>query len=193
MSKFTSQIVPITADVQAEMRGRSWHEAPDCPRVEDLRLLRLDYFDFAGAVHTGELVVAASIAQETCAIFARLFEARFPLTSMLRIDVFDGDDARSMAANNTSAFNFRRIAGTKLLSHHALGLAIDINPVQNPWLRGARVDPPEGKAFLDREDVRPGMIVRPGPAIQAFEAYGWSWGGDFADMHDYHHFSKLAR
>jgi hypothetical protein len=98
-----------------------------------------------------------------------------------------------MAANNCSAFNFRRVQGTNVLSHHALGLAIDINPCQNPWVRDARVDPPAARDYLDREHVRPGMIVRPGPVLAAFAAYGWYWGGDFNGMRDYHHFSKLPR
>jgi hypothetical protein len=112
---------------------------------------------------------------------------------MERIDRFDASAAASRAANNSSSFNFRRVDGTAVLSHHARGLAIDLNPVQNPWVRGARVDPEAGRAFLDRADVRPGMIVRPGPVVEAFEAYGWYWGGDFDDMQDYHHFSKLPR
>jgi poly-gamma-glutamate synthesis protein (capsule biosynthesis protein) len=95
-----------------------------------------------------------------------------------------------MAANNSSAFNFRVVDGTQRLSQHALGRAVDINPLQNPWRRGARVDPEAGSAYLDRAQLRPGMIVRPGPVIAAFEAAGWSWGGDVADAPDFHHFSK---
>ena len=193
MTIFSSEILAISEAIAADLRGRSWHDATDCPPFAELRLLRLAHFDFAGAVQRGELIVARAVAEETCCIFERLFAARFPIASMQRIDAFDGDDDRSMQANNSSAFNFRRIAGTQLLSHHALGLAIDLNPLQNPWVRAERVDPPQGRAYLDRSDVRPGMIVRPGPVVEAFEAYGWSWGGDFADMHDYHHFSKLPR
>jgi hypothetical protein len=193
MPAFSSAILIVPDSVRAEMRGRSWHDVATCPRFEDLRLLKVAHFDFGGTVRQGELVVAAAIAEETCAIFERLFAAQFPLASLQRVDAFDGDDQRSMRANNSSAFNFRHVAGTQLLSHHALGLAIDLNPIQNPWVRGERVDPPEGCAFLERSQLRPGMITRPGPVIAAFEAHGWSWGGDFADMHDYHHFSKLPR
>jgi poly-gamma-glutamate synthesis protein (capsule biosynthesis protein) len=193
MLSFSSRILGIPSSIRADMLGRSWHDAPDCPRFDDLRLLELAYLDLDGAVQTGELIVATSIADEVCTIFARLFEVRFPIASMVRVDAFDGDDGRSMWANNTSAFNFRRIAGTDQLSHHALGLAIDLNPVQNPWLRDERIDPAEGRRYLDRDDVRPGMIVRPGPVVEAFARHGWFWGGDFEGMRDYHHFSKLGR
>lgn len=123
-------------------------------------------------------------------VFEHIFAARFPIHSLRRIDHFAGSDPESMAANNSSAFNFRLVDGSEHLSQHALGQAIDINPLQNPWLRGERVDPEAGRAYLDRRQLRPGMIVRPGPVIAAFEAAGWRWGGDNADAPDYHHFSK---
>jgi hypothetical protein len=80
-----------------------------------------------------------------------------------------------------------------VLSHHALGLAIDLNPVQNPWVRGERVDPEAGRAYLDRARQCTGMIVDPGPVVATFRAHGWYWGGDFDDSRDYHHFSRLPR
>ena len=88
-------------------------------------------------------------------------------------DAFDGDDDASMAANNSSSFNFRAIAGSDVLSHHAHGVAIDVNPRLNPMILRGVVHPPSGAAYLDRADVRPGMIVRPGPVVAAFEAEGF--------------------
>lgn len=190
---FVGRSLAISEHVQQEMRGRSWHADPACPPFSELRLLQLSHHDFDGSVQLGELVVHADVADEVIAIFERLFAARFPIARMERVDRFGGSDEASMAANNTSAFNFRRVQGTNVLSHHARGLAIDINPVQNPWVRGDRVDPAAGRAFLDRTQHRPGMIVRPGPVVSAFEAFGWYWGADFDDMQDYHHFSKLPR
>ncbi|MET0385174.1 MAG: M15 family metallopeptidase [Polyangiales bacterium] len=186
-------IFSLPDGVRDEMRGRSWREDARCPRFDVLRLLRLRHWDFAGTEHVGELVVHADVADEVQGIFAQLFAAGFPIASMRRIDCFAGDDDASMAANNCSAFNFRPIQGTEVLSHHGLGLAIDINPVQNPWLRGERIDPPAGREYLDRSHVRPGMIVRPGPVLDAFSAAGWRWGGDVPGAPDYHHFSKLPR
>jgi len=137
--------------------------------------------------------VARSIADEIVVIFERLFVAQFPIERMQRIEAFGGSDAASMVANNSSAFNFRHVQGTSVLSHHALGLALDLNPIQNPWLRGANVDPEQGREYLDREQRRPGMIVEGDRVVEAFAAYGWDWGGDWRDMRDYQHFSKLHR
>jgi hypothetical protein len=192
-SGFAAEIREISSDVQQRMRGRSWHEDPACPPFSALRLVRLAHHDFDAAPQFGELVVNAEIADEVVAIFAEIFAAKFPIERMQLVDVFGGDDAASMAANNTSCFNFRRIQGSLTLSHHALGLAIDINPVQNPWVRGDRIDPPAARAFLDRRRPRPGMLMRSGPVVQAFLTRGWYWGADFDDVQDYHHFSKLPR
>lgn len=175
--------------VRDAMRTCSWRDDPRCPPFEQLRWLRLRHRGFDGAVHAGELVVHAAVAAEVVDIFEQLFHAGFPIESLRRIEDFAADDDASMAANNSSGFNFRVVDGTSELSQHALGRAIDINPVQNPWLRGARVDPAAGRSYLDRAHVRPGMIVRPGPVVDAFTRAGWLWGGDLAHP-DYHHFSK---
>jgi hypothetical protein len=193
MLRFAASVHEIPSSLQARMRGRSWREDPACPPFSALRLLRLSHYDFAGAVREGELVVHADVAEEVVRIFERIFAAGFPIQRMERVDAFEGNDDASMAANNSSAFNFRRVEGTQVLSHHARGLAIDVNPVQNPWVRGTRVDPPAAQAYLDRTVLRPGMIVRGGPVCEAFFEHGWHWGGDFADMRDYHHFSKQPR
>lgn len=190
---FHSSIEPISPAIFAEMKGASWHEHERCPAPAELALIRMNHWGFDGKVHAGELVVAAQVASEVVDIFERIFAARFPIGQMVRVDVFGGDDPASMDANNCSAFNFRLVAGTSTLSHHALGLAIDINPVQNPWLRDDRVLPPAGRDFRDRGNVRPGMIVRPGPVTDAFDAAGWDWGGDWDGYKDYHHFSRLRR
>jgi poly-gamma-glutamate synthesis protein (capsule biosynthesis protein) len=175
------------------MRGVSWRDDPACPAFSELRLLELPFVDFDGAARTGELVVNASVAEEVVAIFEELFHARFPIASMRRIEAFGGSDTASMRANNTSAFNFRFIDGTLIPSHHGLGIAVDVNPVQNPWIRGARIDPPEGAPFIDRSTERPGMILDGGVVVRAFEQHGWEWGGRWVDSLDLHHFSRLPR
>lgn len=179
--------------LHAEMTGSSWHPHPACPPPSQLALVRMGHVGFDGRVHRGELVCAADVADEVVEIFARIFASRFPIGRMVRIDAFGGSDDASMSANNTSGFNFRVIAGTERLSQHAFGYAIDINPVQNPWLRGGVILPPDARDYVDRTDVRPGMIVRPGPVTDAFDALGWDWGGDWTDYKDYHHFSKHGR
>jgi poly-gamma-glutamate synthesis protein (capsule biosynthesis protein) len=186
-------VFEIPEAIRTQMRGKSWRDDPACPSFEALRLLKLPYRDFADVLHVGELVVHVEVADEVARIFAQLCAAGFPIHSMQRIDHFAADDELSMAANNTSGFNFRVIQGTSVLSQHALGLAIDINPAQNPWLRPGRVDPEAGRDYLDRTQRRPGMIVRPSPVLDAFAAFGWQWGGAPRrpdDGPDYHHFSK---
>ena len=174
------------------MRGSSWHPDPRCPSFDELALLVLPYVDFDGGERMGELVVARAVAEPVVEVFERLFAARFPIATMQRIDAFGADDGRSMDANNCSGFNFRVIAGTDRLSQHALGLAIDINPVQNPWVKGDVVWPEEGLAYLDRSHDHPGVIRRPGPVTAAFDAIGWEWGGDWDATKDYHHFVRAS-
>lgn len=192
-TSYSAEVLPLSAAVRSEMNGRSHRAHPDCPPFDSLRLVRLAHHGFDGLVHRGELVVAARCTDALVRVFERLFALGFPIARMERIDVYDGDDDASMAANNSSAFNFRLVAGTNALSHHALGVAVDLNPVQNPWVRGSRVDPPEGRRYLDRNDVRPGMIVRGIGVVEAFEAEGWFWGGEWPDAQDHHHFSALPR
>lgn len=181
---------PIPPDISAEMTGVSWRPDPRCPPLAELALLRLVHHLPAGGDGEGELVVAAALADDVARVFERLYAAGFPIERMERIEAYGGSDDRSMAANNSSCFNFRTIAGSDLLSLHALGRAIDINPLWNPYVVGTAVHPPAGVDFLDRADVRPGMIVRPGPVTDAFDAIGWEWGGDWTRaVKDYHHFA----
>jgi poly-gamma-glutamate synthesis protein (capsule biosynthesis protein) len=121
------------------------------------------------------------------ALFRRLWELGFPIRQLRLVDDFGGSDDASMAADNSSAFNFRVVAGTDQLSQHALGRAIDLNPVENPWRRPDRILPPAGRAFADRTQIRPGMIVRPGPVVAALDELGWEWGGDWRHAFDDHH------
>ena len=187
---YRARIGPIPPAIAAAMEGVSWHADPRCPPLAELALLNLIHVDPAGAEREGELVVAAGLADDVARAFERLHAARFPIERMERIDLYGGSDDRSMAANNSSGFNFRTIAGSDQLSLHALGRAIDINPLWNPYVVRDRVHPPAGSAFLDRAQVRPGMIVRPGPVTDAFDAIGWDWGGDWTrGVKDYHHFA----
>jgi poly-gamma-glutamate synthesis protein (capsule biosynthesis protein) len=169
------------------MTGRSWRPDPRCPRWDELAYLEVDHVTFDGGVARGEIVVATAVAARALAMFRRLWQIGFPIRRLALIDEFAADDNASMAADNSSGFNFRTIAGTNDLSQHALGRAIDLNPVENPWLRSDRVEPDAGRAYLDRTDIRPGMIVRPGPVVAVFDELGWEWGGDWLHASDNHH------
>jgi hypothetical protein len=175
------------------MRGRGWSPDPRCPALGALRVLTLPFIDFAGDAREGELVVAKEVAEEVLAIFELLHHVRFPIRCMEPIEAYGGDDEASMAADNTSAFNFRTIPGSNALSHHALGLAIDINPRENPMIVRGVVHPASAAPYVDRTPERPGMILESGDVVAAFRRAGWFWGGEWTDLPDYHHFSKRPR
>ena len=146
--------------------------------------------DFEGYSRHGHIIVAAEIANEVLEIFKEIYEGDFPIAQIRLIDYYGADDYYSMAANNSVGFNFRYIAGTNVLSRHAWGMAIDINPIQNPFIRGDIILPLAGGEYLDREDVRPGMIVPGDVVYTAFTSRGWIWGGHWTLPIDYHHFER---
>jgi hypothetical protein len=186
--EFRSSVSPVTA-----ARLGSSHR-PGCPTaVSDLRLLRLTHLGFDGHARTGELVVHRAQAAKVVEVFRRLYEARFPVQRMVTVDRYGADDDVSMAANNTSAYNCRTTTGGSAWSEHAYGTALDVNPVQNPYVRGTTVEPAAGRGYLDRTDVRPGMVTPNDVGVRAFAAAGWGWGGDFRTFKDYQHFSLSGR
>ena len=183
---FAAAVAPVTtADL-----GASWHDG--CPVGPDqLRRVTLSYWDFDGRPQTGALVVNVDAVDAIRAAFQKLFEQRFPIRRMDPIDKFTGSDDASMAADNTSAFNCRLAvaAGPPQWSVHSFGRAIDVNPVENPYVLGTDVLPPAGSAYVDRTTVRPGMAVTGGPLVEAFAAVGWPWSGRWSGSPDYQHFS----
>jgi D-alanyl-D-alanine carboxypeptidase len=186
---FHGTISPLGAHTRARMTGISWHNG--CPvGLRDLRLLELDHWGYDGLVKHGRLVVHEQAARKVRRVFRRLFETHFPIRRMRLIDAYGGSDGRSLAANNTSAFNCRFVAGTTRWSMHAFGLAIDINPVQNPYVAGSHVSPPAGGAYVDRSRRAKGMIHAGDRVVRAFAAVGWQWGGYWSYPKDYQHFSS---
>jgi hypothetical protein len=186
---FTHTVAPVTP---AQL-PYSWH--PGCPVAPaQLRRLRVTYWGFDGRAHTGALVVNADAVSDLVHVFARLYAARFPIRRMRPIDAYHGRDEPSLEADNTAAFNCRYAVapGPKRWSVHAFGRAIDVNPVENPYLEGGRVHPRRGRAFLDRSRRRPGMAVRGGLLVRAFAGVGWAWGGRWAGSPDYQHFSATG-
>ncbi len=168
----------------------SWREG--CPvGFDQLRLLTLSHWDFNDQPATGELVVHADWAEEIVGVFEAIFDAGFPIERMELIDVYEGDDLLSIAANNTSGFNCREVLNRPgVWSNHAIGTAIDINPVQNPYLsRNGEVLPIDGEAFLDRSQQAKGGIYIGDAVTEAFTAIGWGWGGNWTSSKDWQHFS----
>ncbi len=188
----TGDASPLTLEVAARIRDCSWREGETPVALEDLRYLTPRYVGFDGLTYTGELIVHKSLAAELADIFEELYAAGFPLSGMRLIDDFGGDDNASMAAGNTSCFNTRPIAGTSRYSMHSYGAAVDINPLQNPYVLGGRALPEASAPYLDRADIRPGMITAGSAVHTAFTSRGWVWGGDWPGP-DYQHFEKAVK
>jgi hypothetical protein len=186
---FTHTVAPVTR----EQLPHSW--LPGCPvGPSSLRRLRVGYWGFDGKNRMGTLVVNRSAVGPLTVVFRRLYKARFPIRRMRPIDAYGGNDERSLAADNTAAFNCRYAVGPgpKRWSAHAYGLAIDVDPVENPYLESGRAHPRSGRVYLDRRNVRPGMAVRGGLLVSAFASVGWQWGGRWTGTPDYQHFSATG-
>ncbi|HEX6619352.1 MAG TPA: M15 family metallopeptidase [Solirubrobacteraceae bacterium] len=185
--------VHSVARVSAADLPHSWH--PGCPvGPSGLRRLSVRYWGFDRRAHIGAMVVGTRAVAPLTGVFARLYARRFPIRRMRPVDAYGGSDERSLAADNTAAFNCRYAVATgpKRWSAHAYGLAVDVNPVENPYLLGGRVHPRAGRGYLDRSRVRPGMAVRGGPLVRAFASAGWAWGGRWRGSPDYQHFSATG-
>lgn len=190
---FEATISPIGGDLQKTMTGRSWR--PGCPvGFSDLRLVTAKHWGFGGGVLTGRLVVHRTVAKPIVRVLRRLYAGRFPIRRMRLIDAYGGSDFRSIEADNTSAFNCRRVEGTSRWSMHAYGLAVDVNPIENPYVSaGGRVAHPASRPYVDRTRIRPGMAYRGGTLVNAFAAIAWAWGGAWTGVKDYQHFSSTGR
>ncbi|GAA3511255.1 hypothetical protein GCM10023075_73270 [Streptosporangium album] len=156
----------------------------------------MTYWGFDGRPHTGELVVNRSVTGQVVSAFKKLYGQRFPIRQMRRVDVYKGSDDASMAADNTSAFNCRRVETSGSWSQHAYGLAIDVNPRENPYIHpypGGTVDPANAKDYVRRPLHRPGVINPGDDVVSAFKKIGWGWGGSWSSEKDYQHFSQNGR
>jgi hypothetical protein len=184
-----------TPAIEQRMTGTSWH--PGCPvGLHGLRYLRIGYWGFDRRRHVGELVVAATSVAAMRTAFGELYAHRFPIRRMRLVDEYGGSDFRSIDADNTSAFNCRPVTGGTRFSEHAYGRAIDVNPIENPYVH------PDGttthaasKPYLNRSKHRRGMAIPGGTLVRAFAAAGWSWGGVWRppSATDYQHFSVSGR
>lgn len=184
---FVSQ--PIPKDVELRMLGRSLTDTTKIT-LEQLRYLTLPYYDYDGHIQSGEMVCNKAIAHDLLCVFRDLFSHAYPIQSIRLIDDFDADDEASMQANNTSCFNFRKRSGVNMLSQHAYGMAVDINPLQNPCVRGTRVRPSTATEYADRSKDFEHKIDGNDLCVKVFTSYGFKWGGRWASTKDYQHFEK---
>ena len=187
---FRSTVAAISPTIRARM-GETWQAG--CPvALGDLRYVTVSFRGFDGRAHTGELVVNRRVAAGVVSVFARLYRARFPIEEMRLVTTADLEAHPTGDGNNTAAFVCRTARGQTRWSAHAYGLAIDVDPFQNPYHRGDLILPELASAYLDRADRRPGMILPGGVVTGAFASIGWTWGGTFRSPKDLMHFSATG-
>ena len=184
----------IPEHVYRRMLGKSFKEGT-AVGLADLRYVRVLHYDGKGAILLGELVCNRQIAADLVEIFRALFNARYPIERMVLIDDFNADDELSMRANNTSAFCYRAVAGSQKLSAHARGMAVDINPLYNPYYRdrknGTRqVRPATAIGYCDRSKSFPYKLVQGDLCHRLFLQHGFQWGGSWRSCKDFQHFEK---
>jgi hypothetical protein len=160
--------------------------APD-PIIDSLSFIDVVYYTFDGKRHQGQIIVNSELEDDLIAIFALIEKLKFPVGRVIPIAEYQWDDHKSMAANNSSGFNFRVIEGTTKLSLHSLGRAVDINPVQNPVIYPHGIIAPEGSVY---KPGQAGTMTSDHPVVRSFLEHGWHWGGNFEQPKDYHHFEK---
>jgi hypothetical protein len=180
--------------VPAEVLARSTWE-PGCPvGADDLAYVQLTFWGFDDQRHTGELLLDRSVADDVVGVFRTLYEQRFPfeelrVTTRAELDVPPTGDG-----NDTGSFVCRPTTGsTTTYSQHAYGLAIDLDPFQNPYVKDDLVLPELASSYLDRDQVQAGMITPDGVVVRAFASIGWTWGGTWSSLKDYQHFSQNGR
>jgi len=188
LPEFRAVVRVLSAQERDDMTPSVWRRG--CPvGLAALRHVSLPFVGFDGRPRRGALVVHNSAARDVVTVFRRLYAARFPIRRMRPIQAYGGDDFTSIEADNTSAFNCRAATGSSRWSEHAYGRAIDLDPLENPYVSGGRTSHRASVPYLDRTDVRPGMAVEGGVAVRAFDAVGWGWGGRWSGIKDYQHFS----
>lgn len=161
----------------------------------DLRYIKILHRNINGDILLGEIVCNKHIAKDLIVIFRELYNASYPIERMILIDNYDADDERSMSANNSSCFNFRFVAGTKSLSKHSRGMAIDINPLYNPYVKRTQsgsidISPRTGSPYANRNKSFNYKIDKNDLCYKLFIVHGFKWGGDWSTVKDYQHFEK---
>jgi hypothetical protein len=190
---YSASVRSIPAAMRRTLTPTSWR--PGCPvSLDDLRLVSLAYIGFDRRAHRGRLIVNRDAASAIVGAFRTLYAARFPIRRMVPVDAYGGDDFRSIEADNTSSFNCRPATGSSHWSNHAYGRAIDVNPIENPYMSGGSTSHHASVPYLNRSRVRPGMAVAGGALVRAFSAQGWGWGGSWSgSVQDTQHFSYNGR
>ncbi|MEA3456775.1 MAG: M15 family metallopeptidase [Campylobacterota bacterium] len=194
---FNSSVEAIGPQIKKRMiEGKSWRKG--CPvKLEDLRYIRVSYWDFKGKIRSGELIMHRDVSRDIVEVFEELYNLRYPVRKMQLVSDFKGNDWQSIEAGNSSAFNCRSATGSKKWSKHAYGRAIDINPIENPYIsKSGHISHKASLKYRKRAHRNlsdPGdraVLLKNDKATQIFKKNGWKWGGDWPGIKDYQHFSK---
>jgi hypothetical protein len=195
-AEFHASVSTISPNIKQRMlQGNSWRKGCPVP-LKDLRYLRLTYRDFNGRDARGEMIVHKEVASEVAQIFGELYEAGYPIRKMRLVSDYKGSDWQSIEADNTSAFNCRKATGSKHWSKHSYGKAIDLNSIENPYIsRSGHISHKASQQYRKRVHRKhtaadKAVLLKNDKAVHIFKKYGWKWGGDWAGVKDYQHFSK---
>ena len=195
-ANFHATISPITPQIKKRMINGGSYRA-SCPiSLESLRYLTMSYIGFDNKEHIGEMIVNKSVAKEVTAIFKELYKAKYPIRKMQLVSNYGGSDFASIEADNTSAFNCRPVDGTNRWSKHSYGKAIDINPLENPYVsKNGHTSHKGSQKYIKRARIgssapQRALILRNDYIVKLFKSYGWRWGGNFKCCKDWQHFDK---
>jgi hypothetical protein len=195
-ANYNATVSPITPEIKKRMiKGKSWRKG--CPvSLQNLRYLWVIHKNFSGQDQRGEIIVHKDVASEVKQIFKELYVIGYPIRKMKLVSDYKGSDWQSIEADNTSAFNCRKATGSKNWSKHSYGKAIDINPIENPYVsRSGHISHKASYAYKKRQHKNnsaadKAVLLKNDKAVRIFKKYGWKWGGDWSVVKDYQHFSK---
>lgn len=185
-SEFQEQII-----IDSKMTFEESVAGIELPReiLNQLELVNVQYYSFDGKMHQGQVLINKKVKKDVVEIFEVIKEIKFPIAKAIPISRYNWDDERVMLDNNSSAFNYRNIKGTRIKSYHLYGLAIDINPMQNPHIKRGKVYPEN--ATYNPETL--GTFTKDNLIVKEFIKRGWSWGGNWKSSKDYQHFEKRLK
>lgn len=175
--------------IDSDMSFQQAIEGTKAPKevIDNIELIDVFYYSFDGKLHKGQLLVHKDVKNDVLEIFSIIQKEKFPVNKAIPIVKYNWSDGASMDDNNSSAFNYRTIAGTSRMSNHAYGKAVDINPMNNPYVdSNGRLSPSKGKYLVGT----PGTFADTSLIVKEFKKRGWRWGGNFKSYKDYHHFDK---
>ena len=197
-SEGKGSIHKIDNSIKKRVVGKSWKRGCPVP-IEDLRYLKIPYKNFGGQSKMGEMIVNKDVAKEVIDIFASLYRHNYPIRQMRLVSDFGGNDWKSIEADNTSAFNCRPVTGGKEWSNHSYGRAIDINPLENPYIsRSGKISHKLSLQYRNRvrhsnSSPQRAMILKNDYIVKLFKSKGWRWGGSWHSVKDYQHFDKPVK